>query len=277
MLLTLATRTFAGQSVPGPTGEVLKRGPDAMYGLPRFAIEHLQLRGLSISASMLSGWGLPELDRLRDQADRVGCPCLVLIEDAPLPFGATTQKRRDSAGERIRRLGAAAHRLGCNSLAIKIEGKDDDVVFERAAAEVKRCMPALERLELNLLLAPAEGLTFQPERLTDLIKKIGGFRIGSLPDFGHAHATGDTVGTLRKLAPFAGAVHATVDTITDGQHTSWDLRECVEAIESVGFANTLAIDYIGKGDAAAAVETARVLLANESLEDIDLDDLEGDD
>jgi sugar phosphate isomerase/epimerase len=260
MLLTLATEAFINQSIPGPAGTTLPAGREAVLGLPRFAMEQLDLRGLSVSAGMLAGWGLPDLEALRDAADKAACPCLVLVEPEPLAFGHARRPSREKAADRLSRLGTAAHRLGCNSVAIRVAAADDAAIADRAAVGIKEAMASLERLELNLLLSPHEGLTFDPERLTDLIKKVGGFRIGSLPTFEHAHATGDVVGTLRKLAPYAGAVHASVSKPTAKGHKPWDLAECVEAIRSVGFANTLAIDVVGGGDPAVAVERAGGLL-----------------
>lgn len=260
MLLTLATEAFINQPIPGLAGTTLGRGREAVLGLPRFAIEELELRGLSVSAGMLAGWGLPDLEALRDSADKAGCPCLVLVEPEPLAFGHVRRPSREKAADRLSRLGTAAHRLGCNSVAIRVGGDDSEEAAERAAVAIKAAMGSLERLELNLLLSPHEGLTFDPEKLTDLIKKIGGFRIGSLPTFEHAHATGDVVGTLRKLAPYAGAVHASVSKPTAKGHKPWDLAECVAAIRSVGFANTLAVDVVGGGDPRVSVERAGGLL-----------------
>ena len=259
MLLTLSTRTFEGRDLcaaPAANGET------TFLNLPDYAIRHLQLRGLNVPASMLAGWPVSDLDRLRDHADKAGCPCLVLIEDQPLPFGSASQAKRDAAAERVGRLAQAAHRLGCNAVSIMCEAADDEESFDLVAASVKAVMPAVERMELNLLLAPTAGLTFDPERLTDLIKRIGGFRIGSLPSFAHAAETGDVVGALRKLAPYAGAVHASIAGFDQsGAHDGYDLAECVEAIRSVGFVNTLAIDFVGSGDPTEAVEQAREVLA----------------
>ena len=267
MLLTLATGSFAGKISTSPplTGGTGGTGGGGngmtMLEIPDYAIRHLQLRGMNLPASMLSGWSLQDLDRLRDRADKVGCPCLVLVEDRPLPFADENRTRRDEAAERVRRLAAAAHRLGCNALAFAFEAPDTEEAFDVVASEIKSVMPHIERLELNVLLAPHDGLTLDPDRLTDLIKRIGGFRIGSLPNFAHAAASGDLVGTLRKLAPYAGAVHATIGGFTkSGAHRGYDLAECVNAIRSVGFVNTLAIEYRGSGDPAEHIERARVVL-----------------
>ncbi len=255
MLLTLAARSL--RDLVQANGE----GSITLLDLPDFSIRELQLRGMNVPSSMLAGWSLEGLDRLRDRGDKAGCPCLVLIEDLPLPLGSADPSEQKAASERLRRVAVAANRLGCNALAVRCEAPDTAEHFERTAVQLKRAMPSIERLELNLLVAPHAGLTQRPDRLTDLLKRIGGFRIGSLPDFGHAASCGDLVEALRKLAPYAGAVHATVEGFDkQGQHRRFDLGRAVAAIRSVGFVNTLAIDYVGKGDAVAAIERARVLL-----------------
>ncbi len=257
MLLTLATRSLASRISDSDKGD----HPHSMLDLPEYAIRHLCLRGLNVPASMLSGWSLHDLDQLRDHADKAGCPCLVLIEDTPLAFGAPRAAARAAAADRVKRLTIAAHRLSCNALAISCVGADTDEALDRVAGEVRAIMPDAERMEVNLLIAPHEGLTHSPARLTDLIKRIGGFRIGSLPSFGHAESTGDAVGTLRQLAPYAGAVLATIEGFKkDGTHVGCNLAECLSAIRSVGFLNNLALDYVGDGDPIEHIETARVAL-----------------
>ena len=255
MLLTLAARD--------PNRLVGKQKQDrSLLLVPEFAINHLQLRGLNIFSSTLAGWSVEDLDRLRDRADKSGCPCLVLVEDQALPFCSASLSEREGAQQRVRRLAAAANRLGCNSIAVPCAGTDSEEDFETTATVVREAMPAVERFELNLLIVPGPGLTEDPDRLASLIKRIGGFRIGSLPSFGQAAEVGEAPAVLRKIAPYAGAIHATVsDFGKSGKHSGdYDLAACVEAIRAVGFTNTLAIEYVGSGDAIAAIETAREIL-----------------
>ena len=47
-----------------------------------------------------------------------------------------------------------------------------------------------------------------------------------------------------------------------GVHKSYDLAEGVAAIRSVGFVNTLAIDYVGSGDPVANIDKARKILTD---------------
>ena len=255
MLLTLAARSL--RTLVSANGKESMR----LVDVPDFSIRQLNLRGMNVPSSMLAGWSLEDLDELRDRGDKAGCPCLVLIEDTPLSFASADLRKAETSADRVRRLAVAANRLGCNALAVRCDAPDTDEAFEQTAFQIKDLMPAVERLELNLLIAPHDGLTRRTDRLTDLLKRIGGFRIGSLPDFGHAAESGNLVEVLRKLAPYAGAVHATVRGFDkNGRHEKFDLAEGVAAIRSVGFLNTLAIDYIGTGDAVANIELARKAL-----------------
>jgi len=239
------------------------KGEDALslFDLPRFAIERLELRGLNMPTSMLAGWGVAEIDRLRDEGDRAGCPCLLLIEDEPMHFGSPTAKKREAAAARFAKLLAAAQRLGCASIALACAGDGSDACLDKTIESLRAAMATLDRREINILLRPGGGLGDDPTRLTDLIKRVGGFRIGSMPDFGHAQRSGDAEATLRKLAPYAGAVHATISGFdAEGAHRGCDLFECVQAIRSVGYANTLGIEYAGDGDPVTDIQQARRLL-----------------
>jgi sugar phosphate isomerase/epimerase len=231
----------------------------SLLEVPQFAITELRLHGLNLQASALAGWSLPQLDRLRDRADKAGCPCLVLIEDTPQPL--TDPAARDDIAERVRKLTVAAARLGCNAVAISCNGPDSDEAFDHAAATVKSLMPVMDKAQLNLLFMPHEGLTQSPDRLTGLIKRVGGFRIGTLAEFGHAADSGDFVANLRRLAPYAGAIQATVRGFgKTGAHKGYALDTGIDAIRSVGYVNTVAIDYTGGTDPLGNIEKARVVM-----------------
>ncbi|MEY5032215.1 MAG: hypothetical protein RL354_1246 [Planctomycetota bacterium] len=224
-----------------------------IFAVPQFVATDLELRGLNLPTDMLKGFGLAEIEKLRDEADRAHCPVLLLTEEAPIDFVHRTGPTWVAALDRLRRLGTAANRLGCPSIAVRILAVDTDEAFEATAIGVKVALKELDKFELNLLIAPSEGLTFDAGRLTDLIKKIGGFRIGSYPSFAHAHATGDLEKTLRKLAPYAPAIAASVRGFdAEGKHDGFSLAECIESVRSVGYGNTLALDFVGRDAAGGA-------------------------
>lgn len=242
------------------------RCPD-IFMVPKFVARDLQLRGLNLPADLLSGFGIPEIDRLRDEADRAHCPVLLLSEENPIDF----TERGDlwfRALDRLKRLGLAASRLGCPAIAIRAAAPATDDAFEATSTGIKAALRELDRYELNLLLAPHEGLTFDATRLTDLIKKIGGFRIGSYPSFEHAFVSGDLEKTLRKLAPYAPAIAATVRGFgRDGEHESYSLAACVECVVDVGYGNTLALEHVGMP--AAPGRRRKAPSADAIVEDLD--------
>jgi hypothetical protein len=216
-----------------------------IFAVPQFVATDLQLRGLNLPTDLLKGFGIPQIDRLRDEADRAHCPVLLLTEEEPIDFitrGAEWAKVLD----RLKRLGLAANRLGCPSIAVRVAAPATDEAFEATAQGVKLALRELDRFELNLLLSPHAGLTFEAVRLTELIKKIGGFRIGSYPSFAHAYASGDIDKTLRTLAPYAPAIAASVRGFDkDGVHDGYSIEECVDSIRRVGFSNTLSLEFVG--------------------------------
>jgi hypothetical protein len=255
MLITLAVSSLRSE-LESPSGPRL-----AMDDVPRFAHDELGLHGLSVSASMLAGWTLAQIERFRDSADKAACPCLLLADDEPLGLADAKDDARAAAVERLTRLATAANRLGCSSVAVGCKGKDGDEAFERAVTTLKRTIPMIDRLELSILMRPNAGILEAPARLTELIKRVGGFRIGSLPDFGHARRSGSAEQVLRKLAPYAGAILATTEEFDDSVHRGCDLASCVKAISSVGYQSTLAIEYVGRGNAVENIKKARQQLA----------------
>ncbi len=234
----------------------------ALADLPIFAREQLGLFGLSFHTSVLTGLDGKAIDRLRDAADKAACPCLVLVESEPQVMGAD-EDATEASIERMLRVLQVAHRLGCNSTALRIEAKDTEENLEGAADAVKVLLERADRMEINVLICPHAGLTDTPKKATSLIKKIGGFRIGSMPDFQAAAASagGDPREYLRHVTPYAQAVVATVGSFdAAGKHEGYDLGACIEAVSGVGFEGALIIEHRGKGDAEESIVRAREAL-----------------
>ncbi len=202
MLLTL---TVTGDRVVFPG----RGGKANLDELPQRVREELGLHGLNISTDLLAGADRHMLTRLRDRADKSRCSFLLLIEREALAFGAARAASARAAQDRASRVLQAAALLGCNSASIVLAGADDEATFERTVERLKPVVDQAERLEINCLIAPAPGLTEVPERVTDLIKKVGGFRIGTFPSFGAAMQAEDPTAYLRRITPYASVVSAT--------------------------------------------------------------------
>jgi sugar phosphate isomerase/epimerase len=237
------------------------KSPLAMHDLPAYIREELDLRGINIPSDLLSGRTLADLDRIRDRADRVGCPCLMLVETEPLDL-AGADARQAAAMERLRRLGTAANRLGCASLGMKLKDITSPAQMERAAIGLRAALSEMDRWEVNLLLQPSGGLLEKGDPLVELVKKVGGFRIGALPSFLHAHQSGQLRDMLRRLAPYAQAMIADIRGFdAKGAHTDWSLDHCVETLRAVGYGNMLSLEWAGKGDGLKHLLRARDALA----------------
>ena len=277
---------------PNSIRDVLKRrGSRAVrvLDLPQFTIDQFGLRALNLTAGLLKGLTPDDLAHLRDVGDRAGCACLLLSQHEQLGAGDKDEAKRADVVDRVRRLIRAAEILGCNSVSIRLKGQDTDEVFDRTASTLKMTLETADQAEMNLLVEPASGLTEDPDRLTDLVKAVGGFRIGTMPDFESAAKSGDPVAYLKRLTPYASVVNAstlgfelsapaedrgsgeTKDDKTPGgleelaaelegmmdapppEHVGFDLNKLVGAIAAVGFDGNIALDYRGGEDGTLGV------------------------
>ncbi len=187
-----------------------KRGARAfsVEDLPRYAHEQTGLHAITMATDLLAGATRDTLTRIRENGDRVGCACLLLSQTEALPFGDPRSKQGEDAVVRMTKVVEAASLLGCNSASLAITAKDDDESMELVAGRMRRVLERADRLEIMVLIRPDKGLTQDAERLTDLVKVIGGFRIGTMPDFEAAVASGDPVHYLKRLTPYASVVNA---------------------------------------------------------------------
>lgn len=275
MLLTCTVRSIA--SLLKPRG---KAGPKlALTEVPSYIKNEIGLNGMNFSTELLAGASREDLAAIRDRADKAGCACLLLVEPSPQAMASPT--KAEAAIDRARRVVQAAHVLGCNAASISVEAPATDTAFDRVVESMRRVMDLAEQLEIYTLIQPRDGLTADPERVTELIKKIGGFRVGTLPDFAAAAAAVDPEFYLRRLTPYASAVLASTyefaepdeadpdapgsledlaDLLMGGApavHATYDLAPMLKAIASVGFEGTLAIDYRGEGDGTLGVMQSR--------------------
>lgn len=284
MLLTLNATCLRSQLIP--SGRSKKATMD-LLDLPAFTRQTLGLGGLNLTTDLLAGADRARLEKVRERTDKAACSCLLLIELEPQRFGEPGEARAEAAAERTRRVIEAAHILGCSAASIQVVAEDDDAVLTRVAARLKPVVERAEKLDLNLLISPMKGLTSRAERVTELLKKVGGFRIGTFPDFQTASLQKDPSAYLHRLTPYATVVSASTHTFTstpkkrgtgeDLAHQPYDLKLMVDAIEGVGYDGPLAIDFRGEGDPTTGIIRSRTMLHAALGEGpIDLDELEAE-
>jgi len=261
MLLTLTTNSLRSL--------LTARGQKRITAeqVPQLVADRLGLRGLIVDTQLLKGWTVEQLDALHTKADQAGCPCLVLRETNPIQLTLddgcenTFTEQDELTLQRLFTVARAAHHLGCNSLSIKPELIDPDRGFEKTAMFLRKVMEQIDRMELNLLIEPAEQKpATEPGHLINLVKKVGGFRIGTMPNFAYAADTGDATSTLTQTAPFSSAILATCETQKKGKTTKKsriNLTGNIKTIHKIGYDQILAIDYTGKGDPFPVLDAAK--------------------
>ncbi|MGH7244197.1 MAG: TIM barrel protein [Phycisphaerales bacterium] len=174
---------------------------------------------MNLTTDLLVGADRRKLEQLRERADRAGCPCLLLIEAEPQKLSATDPATAEAVIGRMLRVIEAAQILSCTAAALRITADDSDAALQTVWPRLRKIVDRAERLELNLLVSPMKGLTAKAERVTEMIKKVGGFRIGTLPDFQFAfESTGSIEGAvtfLRRITPYASVVMASTTDFAD--------------------------------------------------------------
>ncbi len=271
MLLTLSAQCIRSLVTPQTRGK--RPATVELFDLPRFVREDLGLAGLNLSTDLLAGADRSRLEGLRERADRQGCACLLLVESEPQNFGGSEDASGVSA-TRLVRVVEAAHILGCSAAAVRIVAPDTDDAMAKVAGRLRPAVERAEKLDMNVLVSPHAGLTERPERVTELLKKVGGFRVGTFPDFEAASRSKDASAYLHRLTPYATVVSAStlefvsagkkagepsVETFRSGawEHKPYSLAAYVGAIRAVGYDGPLAIDYRGAGDVTMGVRMSR--------------------
>lgn len=238
LLLTLAVESL---------NPLIEKGEQDVLDAPEITSKEFGLRGIMVDADHLAGWGIEQYDLFRNAADKAHCPCLLLRGSRLLDL----VDDQVNSLERIQRLAVAANRLGCNAVAISPRIPEDEDTVDRIVVKLREAMEHVEKLDLNLLIQPCEGFTEDPDHHIEVIKKIGGFRIGALPTFSAAAATGDGLEALRKLAPYSGGIVA--DFPTGKGKKRIDPVEGLLAVCEVGYSNSLALSYTGSRNSMKAI------------------------
>jgi len=176
--------------------------------LPSFVRNELGLTGLLLTTDLLAGADRARLMNVLECADKAACPVLAIAEVNPLPLADPDDRKADAAVERCMRVAQAAHWMGCSAFAVPVLAAETEEAMELAADRLKSVARKAEKLDLNLCIAPTGGLTKSPEKVGELLKKIGGFRIGTMPDFAAAADSADRIAYLRRLVPYASMVVA---------------------------------------------------------------------
>jgi len=256
MLLAITSETLDSH-LSGKKGKAI-----TLEEAPRFAAERLGVHGMVLDSKYLAGWSLERLDTLRNCADQAQCPCLILRESRGVVTTGDAASQA-AAMQRVELVTRAAQRLGCSAVSFRVDGVKGSEQLEHAAKFLRRTMERVERIDVNLLLEHGSGDLEKPEALVEMVKRVGGFRVGTMPNFGREKSGKDSAAVLRQTAPYAAAVLATIpdseqkDAESEIESALARVRPCMEALNLVGLHQVLALDYLGEGEMERVCEAVK--------------------
>ncbi len=217
MILTLSASCVRSLLTPASKGA---KPALSLLDLPAHTREVFGLRGLNLSSEFLAGADRRSLEAMRERADKAGCACLVLVEPQVLKLAQAEGPNVAAMLDRMVRVAQAAQLLGCSSAAFVAEGFGNEESRVVAAKRLRFVVERAEKLDLNILVGPAPVTPLiEPDAVTDLLKRVGGFRIGTFPDFETAAKAKDPVTYLRRLSPYASAICAATLAFKPGETT----------------------------------------------------------
>lgn len=300
MPLALSIHALRSKITPAKGGKAMP-----LTDVPKFVRDEFGLAGLLLTTDVLAGADRTRLMTILESADKAGCPVLGLSQTQPLDLHNEDDLIADVSVERCMRVAQAAHWMGCSAFAIPIVAPDTAEALDNIADRLKAVARRSEKLDLNLAIAPGPGLTASAEKVSELLKRIGGFRIGTLPDFATAAKSADAIAYLRRLVPYAsmvvasgvefdsavkvgkggakgkkkpeeeGAVLSPAERAAELVHTPFDLAAYASVLVAVGFEGPIAIDYKGNDDPLAPVLAVKSVLERLFSTGVDDDVLDG--
>ena len=208
MLLTLSASSLRSMVTP-PGGKARSKSAIDLLDLPAFTRESLGLHGLTLSTDLLTGVSRDfpggasragRQGRLRlPAAGRSGPACRWPTPTSPRPPAPLTAPHVFS-------------RPPSSSGATPPRSRSKRRTMTRASTWPSSASawpwPRPRRSSSTSCSRPPPASPAKPDRVADLLKKTGGFRLGTYPDFGAAAADEDPTSYLRRLTPYASVVCA---------------------------------------------------------------------
>jgi len=191
------------------------------------------------------------LGEMKARAEQAGVQSLLIMIDGEGELADADDDRRRLAVENHFRWIAAAGFLGCHSIRVNAGGGGDpEQRAVRAAESLTRLARIAEPYGINVLVENHGGLSSNGAWLSDVMRRAGHPRVGTLPDFGNFQLDGgewyDRYQGVRELMPFAKAVSAKSNDFDEqGRETQTDFFKMMRIVLDSGYDGHVGIEYEG--------------------------------
>ncbi len=228
----------------------------AAFTRDRFGIEAIELNS-PFFVSRESGY----LRELVTAAERAGVTMLNIAVDEKGDLSSEDEAVRQEGLANYSRWIAVAKEIGCAAIRANSGGKE---IKDRATAE-SRCIDSFRRLTdegrkhgVVILMENHWGLSMDPGSMVRVIEAVrqshGEEATGTLADYGNWPDDVDRYDSLKRILPYAKAVHAKVNDIDENlNHPRFDHARCIELTRAAGYDGYLGIEYEGSIEPVEAI------------------------
>lgn len=189
------------------------------------------------------------LKQLRKRAEDAGVQILLIMCDAEGSMAGPEKASRLLAAKNHHKWVDIAAVLGCHSIRCNTGAQEGDAdALDRCVESFSALLEYADASGVNVLIENHWGLSSDPDWLTELMRRVGHPRFGTLPDFGNIPETTDRYDAVRKMMPYAKAVSAKCYDFDDatGDETKIDYAKMLGIVEAAGYASWIGIEYEGE-------------------------------
>lgn len=240
----------------------------ALLDFPQMVADRYEVHNLEFLASHFASTDPQYLAELRRSLARLRSRLINIQLDIPeLNSGEglsdPNPEVRDAAVEAVKRWIEAAGRLRARSVCAS-PGKTNPADVTPTVEAYRQLAAYARPRGIHVLIENTVGV--EPDEVLAVIRSVGGYVTGALPDFGGFASEAARVAGLRALFPRAvtlcHAVGAAFDAV--GNEKTFDFQGCVEISKQLRFRGIYSVDYRGTGDPYQGVQN----VINELIRDL---------
>jgi len=207
------------------------------------------------------------LKELKKRSSDYGLTNVLIMCDGEGELGNPDEAKRKQAVENHYKWVDAAKFLGCHSIRVNAYSTGTwEQQRDLAADGLARLTEYGSKMKINIIVENHGGLSSNGKWLTEVMKKVGNKRCGTLPDFGNFRLGNnqeyDRYLGVTEMMPFAKGVSAKSHDFDDkGDETHTDYYRMMKIVGDAGYTGFVGIEYEGsKLSEADGIKATKKLL-----------------
>lgn len=204
------------------------------------------------------------LDELIKRADDAGVRMLNIAVDGHGDLASTDEAERKQGVENHKKWFDICLKLGCNSFRANTGGRGDGTDEEklnRSTQSFTELTELGEQTGVRVMIENHGGVSVSPENIIHIMDQVGSDHCRVLADFLNWPKEDDYLANLKKVAPYAWAIHGKFLSFDDaGESNEIDCGAAIKILKDAGYDNPWGIEYEGRTDDHEGVLKSKALL-----------------